>query len=153
MTEVRVNFDPEPSHVTIRVPTFIKHRYLIDRIDTKVPKAAAASMAMGTVRLRYEDSDGDMVRIGTEKWVESLQHGKADMMQQIQYYERIVAQKDQQIDAMRQKGSSLQHQYKRLWDGTTSRLTPCDKKDLPYSISTKSCGTNATDILPKSTRK
>lgn len=65
--KVRVKFDPEPSHVTIVVPTFIKHRSLTDRIDSKMAKVTAASIAKKTARLRYEDSDGDMVRIETDE--------------------------------------------------------------------------------------
>lgn len=65
--KVRVKFDPEPSHVTIVVPTFIKHRSLTDRIDSKMAKVTAASIAKKTARLRYEDSDGDMVIIETDE--------------------------------------------------------------------------------------
>lgn len=65
--KVRVKFDPEPSHVTIVVPTFIKHRSLTDRIDSKMAKVTAASIAKKTARLRYEDSDGDMIRIETDE--------------------------------------------------------------------------------------
>lgn len=65
--KVRVKFDPEPSHVTIVVPTFIKHRSLTDRIDSKMAKVTTASIAKKTARLRYEDSDGDMVRIETDE--------------------------------------------------------------------------------------
>ena len=65
--KVRVKFDPEPSHVTIVVPTFIKHRSLTDRIDSKMAKVTTASIAKRTARLRYEDSDGDMVRIETDE--------------------------------------------------------------------------------------
>ena len=65
--KVRVKFDPEPSHVTIVVPTLIKHRSLTDRIDSKMAKVTTASIAKKTARLRYEDSDGDMIRIETDE--------------------------------------------------------------------------------------
>ena len=65
--KVRVKFDPEPSHVTIVVPTVIKHRSLTDRIDSKMAKVTTASIAKRTARLRYEDSDGDMVSIETDE--------------------------------------------------------------------------------------
>lgn len=65
--KVRVKFDPEPSHVTIVVPTFIKHRSLTDRIDSKMAKVTAASIAKNTARLRYEDSDGDLVSIRNDE--------------------------------------------------------------------------------------
>lgn len=68
--KVRVKFDPEPNHVTIVVPTFIKHRSLTDRIDSKMAKVTTASIAKKTARLRYEDSDGDMIRIETDEDVQ-----------------------------------------------------------------------------------
>lgn len=68
--KVRVKFDPEPNHVTIVVPTFIKHRSLTDRIDSKMAKVTSASIAKKTARLRYEDSDGDMIRIETDEDVQ-----------------------------------------------------------------------------------
>ena len=80
--KVRVKFDPEPSHVTIVVPTLIKHRSLTDRIDSKMAKVTTASIAKKTARLRYEDSDGDMVRIETDEDVHlaiedwALQNGR-----------------------------------------------------------------------------
>ena len=65
--KVRVKFDPEPSHVTIVVPTFIKHRSLTDRIDSKMAKVTSASIAKKTARLLHEDSDGDMITIETDE--------------------------------------------------------------------------------------
>lgn len=65
--KVKIRFDPYPSHVTIVVPTSIKHRSLIDRIDSKMVKVSTASIAKGTARLRYKDSDGDIVTIRSDE--------------------------------------------------------------------------------------
>ena len=65
--KVTIWFDPHPSHVTIVVPIIIKHRSLIDRIDSKMVKVSTASIAKGTARLRYKDSDGDIVTIRSDE--------------------------------------------------------------------------------------
>ena len=65
--KVTIWFDPHPSHVTIVVPIIIKHRSLIDRIDSKMVKVSSASIAKGTARLRYKDSDGDIVTIRSDE--------------------------------------------------------------------------------------
>ena len=65
--KVTIWFDPHPSHVTIVVPIIIKHRSLIDRIDSKMVKVSPASIAKGTARLRYKDSDGDIVTIRSDE--------------------------------------------------------------------------------------
>ena len=85
--KVKIWFEPQPSHVTIVVPIIIKHRSLIDRIDSKMEKITASSIAKGTARLRYHDSDNEFVtmkcdedvQIAIEEWVtvneESLRNG------------------------------------------------------------------------------
>lgn len=65
--KVTIWFDPSPSRVTIVVPIIIKHRSLIDRIDSKMVKVSSASIAKGTARLRYKDSDGDIVTIRSDE--------------------------------------------------------------------------------------
>lgn len=65
--KVKVYFAPEPSHVTIVVPIIIKCRSLIDRIDSKMQKVSGASIAQGTARLSYKDSDGDYVAIKVDE--------------------------------------------------------------------------------------
>lgn len=79
--------------------------------------------------LRAENTSLQSLNAAMKKGFERLQHGKADMVQRIQYCERIIAQKDQQIEAMRQKGSSLQHQYKQLWDEYNGVLATIRKPD------------------------
>ena len=65
--KVKIYFAPEPSHVTIVVPIIIKCRSLIDRIDSKMQKVSGASIAQGTARLSYKDSDGDYVAIKVDE--------------------------------------------------------------------------------------
>ncbi|MCJ1476572.1 hypothetical protein MMC13_005238 [Lambiella insularis] len=75
--KVKIWFEPRPSHVTIVVPIIIKHRSLIDRIDSKMEKVTSSSIAKGTARLRYQDSDNEFVtmkcdedvQIAIEEWV------------------------------------------------------------------------------------
>lgn len=68
--KVKIWFSPHPNHVTIVVPIIIKHRSLIDRIDSKMEKISHASISKGTARLRYKDADGDSVLIGSEEDVQ-----------------------------------------------------------------------------------
>ncbi|KAL8968660.1 MAG: hypothetical protein Q9197_004761 [Variospora fuerteventurae] len=68
--KVKIWFQPSPSHVTIVVPIVIKHRSLIDRIDSKMVKISSASISKGTARLRYKDMDDDFVTIGSDEDVQ-----------------------------------------------------------------------------------
>lgn len=68
--KVKVLFDPHPSHVTIVVPTSIKYRTLIDRIDSKMARVSSASISRGSARLRYRDEDGDYIAIKDDEGVE-----------------------------------------------------------------------------------
>ena len=80
--KVKIWFEPHPSHVTIVVPIIIKHRSLIDRIDSKMEKISAASISRGSARLRYKDIDGDEITIGSDddvqeaiaEWAQSQKH-------------------------------------------------------------------------------
>lgn len=65
--KVKIWFDPAPSHVTIVVPIIIKHRSLIDRIDSKMVKISTASISNGTARLRYRDGDNDILTIASDE--------------------------------------------------------------------------------------
>ncbi|KAL8666097.1 MAG: hypothetical protein Q9168_007566 [Polycauliona sp. 1 TL-2023] len=68
--KVKIWFDPPPSHVTIVVPIVIKHRSLIDRIDSKMVKISSASISKGTARLRYKDMEDDLLTIGSDEDVQ-----------------------------------------------------------------------------------
>ena len=65
--KVKIHFEPKPSHVTIVVPIVIKHRSLFDRIDSKMEKVSSASIARGTARLRYRDTEGELVLIENDE--------------------------------------------------------------------------------------
>lgn len=65
--KVKIWFEPAPSHVTIVVPIIIKHRSLIDRIDSKMVKISSASISNGTARLRYKDQDDDSMNIDCDE--------------------------------------------------------------------------------------
>ena len=69
--KVKVHYAPVPSYVTLVVPIIIKHRSLIDRIDSKMEKAARpSSIAKGTARLRYYDLEGDIITITNDEDVQ-----------------------------------------------------------------------------------
>lgn len=65
--KVKIWFEPSPSHVTIVVPIIIKHRSLVDRIDSKMVRISSASISNGTARLRYRDQEGDILTIGSDE--------------------------------------------------------------------------------------
>ncbi|KAL9601935.1 MAG: hypothetical protein Q9219_002159 [cf. Caloplaca sp. 3 TL-2023] len=65
--KVKIWFEPLPSHVTIVVPIVIKHRSLIDRIDSKMVKISSASISRGAARLLYRDMEDDMVLIASDE--------------------------------------------------------------------------------------
>lgn len=71
--KVKIRYEGEQggsNFVTIVVPVIIKYRSLIDRIDSKMQKLFTASIAKGTARLRYHDSEGDNVTIGCDEDVQ-----------------------------------------------------------------------------------
>lgn len=68
--KVKIWFEPRPSHVTIVVPIIIKHRSLIDRIDSKMEKVTASSIAKGSARLRYLDSEDELITIKNDEDVQ-----------------------------------------------------------------------------------
>ena len=68
--KVKIHYLPEPSYVTLVVPIIIKHRTLIDRIDSKMEKARTSSIAKGTARLRYYDMEGDIITITNDEDVQ-----------------------------------------------------------------------------------
>ena len=63
---VKISFQPYPSHVTIVVPNIIRYQTLIDRVDSKMERITACSIAKNTARLKYTDSDGDLITIGND---------------------------------------------------------------------------------------
>lgn len=88
--KVKIWFEPSPSHVTIVVPIIIKHRSLVDRIDSKMVRISSASISNGTARLRYKDQEGDILTIGSDEDV-SLAIEDWAMGHLAQLYEGIVS--------------------------------------------------------------
>ena len=66
--------------------------------------------------MKAENASLQSSNVALRKGVGSLQFERAEMFQKIQRYERTVTQKDQQIESIRQKGMSLQRQYKQVWN-------------------------------------
>ena len=60
---------------------------------------------------------------------EDLRSQKAEMIKQIQHYERTITQKDQQIEAMRQKVMSLQKHHKQMLDVNHQLLATLRKEN------------------------
>ena len=79
--------------------------------------------------LKVENSSLQSVNAAMQKGYESLQHSNADLLQQIQRYERISTQKDELITHMRHQGSSLHRQYKVILEEHRRLLTRLRKED------------------------
>lgn len=79
--------------------------------------------------LKAENSNLQSVNAAMQKGCESLRHSHADLLQQIQRYERISTQKDELIAYMRQQGSSLHQQYKLNLEEHRRLLTRLRKED------------------------
>ncbi|KAK5098311.1 Guanine nucleotide exchange factor for Cdc42p [Lithohypha guttulata] len=59
----------ESNYVSMIIPTNITFRTLTDRIDAKLSRVTHHSIASGSVKLRYEDQDGDYVLIDSDEAV------------------------------------------------------------------------------------
>ena len=108
----------------------VKDNYSHDEV-----KSIMLSLVTQVQTLKAENTSLHSLNNAMKKDVESFQQVKTDMMQQIQHHERIVAQKDQQIEAMRIKGSSLQQQHKRLWDEHNGMLATIRKENGTGNLS------------------
>ena len=109
----------------------VKDNYSNDEVKSIMFNLVTQAQTLKAENISLHSSNAAM-----EKDVESFQQGKTDMMQQIQHHERIVAQKDQQIEAMRIKGSSLLLQHKRLWDEHNRLLATIRKENGTGNLST-----------------
>ena len=79
--------------------------------------------------LKAENINLQSVNAAMKKGYENLQHEKADLLEQVQRYERSSAHKDQQFREMQLRGSTLLQQYKRVWDEHHQLLTKLRKED------------------------
>lgn len=59
----------EDNYVSMIIPTNITFRTLTDRIDAKLARFTHHAIATGTVKLRYQDQDGDYVLIDSDEAV------------------------------------------------------------------------------------
>ncbi|KAI9792853.1 MAG: hypothetical protein M1833_001012 [Piccolia ochrophora] len=63
--KVKVSFDN--NYVTLVVGMNISYQSLVDRIDAKLSRFTPSSIGRGTIRLRYQDEDGDFVTIRSDE--------------------------------------------------------------------------------------
>ncbi|KAI9844125.1 MAG: hypothetical protein M1838_002321 [Thelocarpon superellum] len=63
--KVKVSFDN--NYVTLVVGMNISYQSLVDRIDAKLSRFTTLSIGRGTIRLRYQDEDGDFVTIRSDE--------------------------------------------------------------------------------------
>ena len=89
--KVKVSFDG--NYITLVAGMNITYQILVDRIDAKLGRLQDASIAGGSLRLRYRDEDGDFVTIRSDEdihiafsdWKEQqkshLQHGQVGEIQ------------------------------------------------------------------------
>ena len=59
----------EENYVSMIIPSNIHFRSLTDRIDAKLSRFTNHSIASGSVRLRYQDEDGDFILIDSDDGV------------------------------------------------------------------------------------
>jgi cell division control protein 24 len=65
-TSFKVKVNVDGNYVTLVVPFNITYQSLIDRIDAKVGRFSNNAISRGTMRLRYQDEDGDFVTIESD---------------------------------------------------------------------------------------
>ena len=89
----------------------VKPTYSHEEVKSLVFNLVKQAQLLKTENVNLQSSN-----VAMKKGIESLRYERADTIKQIQGYKRILAQKDRQIEAMQQKGFSLQQQYKQVWD-------------------------------------
>ncbi|KAJ5035575.1 uncharacterized protein L3040_008041 [Drepanopeziza brunnea f. sp. 'multigermtubi'] len=65
-TQLKVKVNCDGNYVTLVVAFNITYQSLVDRIDAKVGRFSTNAIAAGTMRLRYQDEDGDFVTIESD---------------------------------------------------------------------------------------
>lgn len=66
-TQLKVKVNCDGNYVTLVVAFNISYQTLIDRIDAKVGRFSNNAISRGTMRLRYQDEDGDFVTIESDE--------------------------------------------------------------------------------------
>ena len=107
-----------------RLPLEIKPNYSHEEV-----KSLMSHFAKQAQNLKAEITNLRSSNIAMKKDMDSLLSGKADMTKQIQCYERIITQKDQQMETMQQSGGLLQQQYKQVWDKYHRLIATTRKED------------------------
>jgi len=65
-TQLKVKVNCDGNYVTLVVAFNITYQSLIDRIDAKLLRFSTNAIGRGTMRLRYQDEDGDFVTIASD---------------------------------------------------------------------------------------
>ena len=68
-SQLRAKVQFEDNYVSMIIPSNIQFRTLTDRIDAKLSRFTNHSIASGSVRLRYQDEDGDYIWIDSDEAV------------------------------------------------------------------------------------
>ena len=79
-------------------------------------KSLVSRLVRETKTLKAENTTLQSINTVMKKGSESFQRDQASLNQTIQHHEHTIAQKDQQIEAMRKQGSSLQHHYRNVYN-------------------------------------
>lgn len=69
-SQLRAKVRFNDNYVSMIIPSNIQFRSLTDRIDAKLSRFTAHSIASGSVRLRYQDEDGDYIWIDSDEAVQ-----------------------------------------------------------------------------------
>ena len=68
-SQLRAKVQFDDNYVSMIIPSNIQFRTLTDRIDAKLSRFTNHSIASGSVRLRYQDEDGDYIWIDSDEAV------------------------------------------------------------------------------------
>lgn len=69
-SQLRAKIRFNDNYVSMIIPSNIHFRSLTDRIDAKLSRFTSHSIASGSVRLRYQDEDGDFIWIDSDEAVQ-----------------------------------------------------------------------------------
>lgn len=69
-SQLRAKVRFNENYVSMIIPSNIQFRSLTDRIDAKLSRFTSHSIASGSVRLKYQDEDGDFIWIDSDEAVQ-----------------------------------------------------------------------------------